>query len=226
MMENVPNPSVSGGEGSRRDDFLMEMYKQMWTNINRHILVVWQSVSVLLGTLAAFALVEKNIISLDVACTLVLIISTWLVAHTIDANYWFNRNLAIISNIERQFLRPNDLCLIHSYFNGHRKGGPLLDHLAVQALLGGTFSLLVLIYHFIERVLPGIGSSWTGFQPVRTLPYVTAIVAVPLLWWWHGDATRKYETFRKESPGLKIAEPSNCGLHAEHDTHEDGVTNK
>jgi hypothetical protein len=83
----------------RRADFLIEMYKQMWTNINRHILVVWQSVSVLVGTLAAFALVEKKVISLDVACALVVLISAWLVAHTIDANYWFNRNLAIISNI-------------------------------------------------------------------------------------------------------------------------------
>src|SRR5205823_553900 len=143
---------------------------------------------------------------------LVLIISAWLVAHTIDANYWFNRNLAIISNIERQFLRPNDLCLIHSYFNAHREGGPLLDHLAVQALLGGTFSLLVLIYHFIERVLPGIGAPWAGFQVVRTLPYATVIIAGPLLSLWHRAATRKYEAFRKESPGLKIDEPSNCGL--------------
>ena len=226
MMETPPNPPESGREDSRRADFLMEMYKQMWTNINRHILVVWQSVSVLLGTLAAFALVEKNVISLDVACTLVLIISAWLVAHTIDANYWFNRNLAIISNIERQFLRPNDMCLIHSYFSAHRKGGPLLDHLAVQALLGGTFGVLVLLYHFVERILPGIGAPWTAFQPIRSLPYATIIVAGPLLWSWHRTATRKYEAFRRESPGLKIAEPSNCGLHAEHDSHDGPLTSK
>jgi hypothetical protein len=226
MMQTPMDPSVSVVEAGRREDFLMEMYKQMWTNINRHILVVWQSVSVLLGTLAAFALVEKNIISLDVACSLVLIISAWLVAHTIDANYWFNRNLAIISNIERQFLRPNDLCLIHSYFNAHRKGGPLLDHLAVQALLGGTFSILVLAYHFIERVLPGIGAPLTDFKPVRALPYAIVIVFVPLLWRWHRNATQKYDAFRQESPGLKIGEPSNCGLHAEHATQDNLLPRK
>lgn len=201
----------------RRADFLIEMYKQMWTNINRHILVVWQSVSVLVGTLAAFALVEKKVISLDVACSLVVMISAWLVAHTIDANYWFNRNLAIISNIERQFLHSNDLCLIQSYFNTHREAGPLLDHLAVQALLGGAFTLLVLVYHFIERVLPGIGAPWATFQVLGALPYITFLVAAPALWRWHRIETRKYETFSKESPGLAMAAPADCGVHVEHD---------
>lgn len=205
-------------EDDRRADFLIEMYKQMWTNINRHILVVWQSVSVLIGTLAAFALVEKKVISLDVACSLVVMISAWLVAHTIDANYWFNRNLAIISNIERQFLRPNDLCLIQSYFSTHRQGGPLLDHLAVQAMLGGAFTLLVLVYHFIERVLPGIGAPWATVQVLGALPYLTFLIAAPSLWKWHRIETRKYESFHKESPGLTLAAPANCGVHVEHDT--------
>lgn len=134
--QNADHKSPGDGLDDYRNQFLIEMYRQMWANINRHILVVWQSVSVLLGTFAVFALVEKQIVSLDFASTLVVIIAAWLVAHAIDANYWFNRNMAIVSNIERQFFRPTDLCLIHSYFGGHRKAGPLLDHLLVQASLG------------------------------------------------------------------------------------------
>ena len=40
---NLPSES-----DTQRASFLLEMYKQTWANVNRHILVVWQSVTVLL----------------------------------------------------------------------------------------------------------------------------------------------------------------------------------
>lgn len=42
-----------------REDLLLKMYDQMFNDINRHIMVVWQSVGVLVGAFAVFALVEK-----------------------------------------------------------------------------------------------------------------------------------------------------------------------
>ena len=45
-----------------RKEFLLKMYDQMFNDINTHILVVWQSVGVVVGAFAVFALVEKNII--------------------------------------------------------------------------------------------------------------------------------------------------------------------
>src|SRR5437773_7456899 len=126
-----------------RTQFLLEMYKQMWSNINRHIVVVWQSVSVLLGTFAVFALVEKRVVSLDFASALMVVIAAWLAAHVIDANYWYNRNLAIIVNIERQFLTVEDLRLIHPYFGSPRRT-TILDHLKIQAVLAGGVYILVI----------------------------------------------------------------------------------
>src|SRR3546814_2866580 len=43
-------------------------------------------------------------ISLDVAASLIILLCAWLYAHMLDAAYWYNRNLVIIANIERQFL--------------------------------------------------------------------------------------------------------------------------
>jgi hypothetical protein len=214
--EDVDNGTPGDNSEDYRNQFLLEMYRQMWANINRHILVVWQSVSVLLGTFAVFALVEKQIISLDFASTLVVIIAAWLVAHAIDANFWFNRNLAIVSNIERQFLRPNDLCLIHGYFKEHRKAGPLLDHLLVQASLGFAVCGAVLLYHFSQRVAPGLGSPWRNLQIERALPYVTAVLAIPMLIRWHRTQTQKYRDFQRDSPGVLVAEPTDCGVHPFH----------
>jgi len=73
------------------------MYKQMFNDINRHIVVIWQSVGVLLGAFTLFALVEKQVIPLDVASALLVLIAAWLTAHLYDASYWYNRNLVIIA---------------------------------------------------------------------------------------------------------------------------------
>ena len=41
----------------------------------RHIMVVWQSVAVLIGAFAIFALVEKHIINLDVAVSIIALLT-------------------------------------------------------------------------------------------------------------------------------------------------------
>jgi hypothetical protein len=53
-----------------REQFLITMYGKMWDNINRHILIVWQSVSVLGGAIAALALEQNKILSIDISTTL------------------------------------------------------------------------------------------------------------------------------------------------------------
>ena len=84
-----------------RKEFLLKMYDQMFNDINTHILVVWQSVGVVVGAFAVFALAEKNIIPIDYACSLMIILCAWLLANLYDSSYWYNRNLVIIANIER-----------------------------------------------------------------------------------------------------------------------------
>ncbi len=92
-----------------RNDFLMKMYDQMYADINRNVLVVWQSVGSLIGALAVYALVEKDLISLDFATAFVVLLCGWSIAHLYEATYWYNRNLAIIANIEKQFLLKTGL---------------------------------------------------------------------------------------------------------------------
>src|SRR5262245_16570834 len=108
-----------GDKAKRRSDFLIAMYGKLMNDINRHIVVVWQSVGVLFGAFAVFALVEKQVISLDIAASLIIFLCAWVIAHVYDAGYWYNRNLVIIANIERQFLRRSDLRDIHYYFGKH-----------------------------------------------------------------------------------------------------------
>jgi hypothetical protein len=53
-----------------RQQLLLKMYDQMFNDINRHILVVWQSIGVLVGAITILVLVQKQVVPLDIAVSL------------------------------------------------------------------------------------------------------------------------------------------------------------
>jgi hypothetical protein len=186
-----------------RRDFLLAVYGQLMNDINRHIVVVWQSVGVLFGAFAVFALVEKQIISLDIATSLIIILCAWVIAHVYDAGYWYNRNLVIIANIERQFLKPSDLRDIHYYFGRHRKTGALITHLEIQMYLAIGVALLVLATHFFTDVLP----VWQKTKPgtgLTYLPWAAAVIGLGFWAWSKRKFATRYDTFLANSPGKEI----------------------
>ena len=184
----------------RRDEFLIAMYNKMWDNIDRHIHVVWQSVGVLAGSITALVLVEKEVFSLDFAVMLVVMVGVWQVAHVLDASWWFNRNLLIIANIEKQFMRTADEREIHYYFLDHRKPS-MLDHQKIQLAFGGSVTVVVLIYHFIERILPGLGSSISYFDSKRALPYCALGVGLIVLRKFYKHHLKAFNELKRKSPG-------------------------
>jgi hypothetical protein len=189
----------------RRDTFLIEIYKQMFNDINRHILVVWQSVGVLVGAFAVLSLVEKKVISLDVATAIIVLLCAWLFAHIFDASYWYNRNLVIIANIERQFLLQKDLGDIHYYFGKHRLKNKMIEHLRIQCALGLGLTGIILSVHFYYQVLPGVGLKFSQFDPLRALPYVVAIASVIYCASVKKNRRASYDEFVKNSPGIDIS---------------------
>jgi hypothetical protein len=194
-----------------RKELLLKMYDQMFNDINRHILVVWQSVSVLVGAIALLALAEKNVLPVDIAISLIVLLGMWLLAHLYDASYWYNRNLVIIANIERQFLTVGDLNDIHYYFSSHRKY-KMISHFQVQYALGIGIVALVMAYHFFTRVLPGFGSGLDLFDPLRTLPYLTALGAVLFLVVFAIKKDESYREFLANSPGVPVPEEAKARL--------------
>jgi hypothetical protein len=193
----------------RRDEFLVVMYEKMWDNINRHLTVVWEAATIIAGAVALFALTENGVLSLDIASTLIVAIAGWAVLHAYDANGWYNRNLAIIANIERMFLKADDDRNIHYFFRGHRKF-ELIEHLRIHAFLGGSFGALTLLYHFSVRVWPGFGAPWRNFEPQRSLPYVAgALVAVAVMI-FRRHYIERHKKFEERSPGMTV--PDAAGL--------------
>jgi hypothetical protein len=202
----VPEPAVNPSSefDKRRADFLQKMYAQMFDDIKVQLQIVWQAVAVVAGTFGLFALVEKGVIPLDVAVSVIVLIASWLIAHVIEASYWYNRNLVIIANIERQFLRRQDLHDIHYYFGKHRQVGTMIYHLWIQFLFGACIAGVVLFYHFSARVIPGFGASLSGFELSRCIPYIVTMLAIGVLLRhkWYKDS--EYKEFLKNSPGITI----------------------
>lgn len=186
-----------------RDQFLFRMYDQMFNDINTHILVVWQSTGVVVGAFALFAFVESGVIPIDFAVSLFVLLIAWLVSHLYDANYWYNRNLVIIANIERQFLQQSDLHDIHFYFGKHRKGRDWLMHLRIQWWFGALLSAVVLLYHYITEI-EAVPPNWETLSWENALPYVTALVVLWLLRRLRKHRHDSYDQFVKNSPGLEV----------------------
>jgi hypothetical protein len=187
-----------------RADFLIAMYNQLMNDINRHIVVVWQSVTALLGAFAAWSLIEKQVISLDVAVTLIVVIAIWVLAHVYDAAYWYNRNLVMITNIERQFLKPSDLKEIHYYWGKHRSTSSMLTHLRLQGALALGVAALVLGIQFSTVIAPTITHCFVGLKLKDFLPWIVALVGLFIWRQRHQLAAKKYAEFLKNSPGKPV----------------------
>ncbi len=189
---------------NEREEMLLRMYDQLFNDINRHIMVIWQSVGVLVGAFAIFALVEKKVIPLDIAASIILLLCSWLIAHLLDAAYWYNRNLAMIANIERQFLSHSDLKEIHYYFGAHRPKNRMLEHLKLQLALGLGLGAIVILYHFFSVVLLAIDCNGSALTFLNTIPYVLVIVATVYLIRLKRKLDAKYDEFITNSPGKDI----------------------
>ena len=170
---------------ARRYDFLKTMYSEMWGNVNRHLMLIWQSVGVLGAGLAVFSLTEKNVLSLDVASSVVVLLCAWLIANAYVASAWFNRNQAIISNIERQFLNSSDLINIQPYFQSRRKLGDMIEHIQLQWLLGVALGISVLVGDFVIEIWPNL-HKLCSLSATRLLPFLTGVVgAITCLYFRH-----------------------------------------
>ena len=183
-----------------RTDFLLEMYKQLCAEIDRHIKATWQNLGVLLSTFAIFALIEKKVISPNIAVSILIAVCAVTIAMIVEANFWYNRNLVIIANIERQFLEDNDAEEIHYYFLQHRKDNAYLAMMKLQIIFVSIILAIVLIYHLAAVVAPTF-SFKNSFNLAQCLPYIVLSICTVWLLIFNGQRKKDYNTFRQNSPG-------------------------
>ncbi len=201
------NGKGNNNNEDNRKEFLLHMYDQMYNDINRHISIIWQPITVLVGSLAFLVAGMEALVSIDIAVALIIVLVGWLIANVYDSAYWYNRNLVIIANIERQFLRQTDLRQIHYYFGKHRSKVSIMTHIRIQWCLGLITGCLVLLYHIFTQVLkicPFTPNPTATFRLELTLPYIAVIVMFVLALIVRRHRVKSYEEFIKNSPGIEV----------------------
>jgi hypothetical protein len=190
-----------------KKDFLINMYSQLSSEIDRQIKMSWEIFGVLIGAVALLALVEKKVINEDIACSLIILMGAWVCGHLIESNYWYNRNLVIITNIERQFLDESDLNLIHPYFSSHRGDKSFLTIFKINLQFTLGLLCVVVIYHFTLRIVPGFHLTWKNshIDYIRLLPYIVQIVFTSVILHLYHRRIKNFHEFKKLSPGRVIA---------------------
>lgn len=206
-MANTPISRTStdavGTDYGRRSDFLIAMYGELMEDINRHIVVIWQMVGVVTASVAALVLAEKNNIPSAYAIVLILGVCTWALEHLHDSNFWYNRNLVMITNIERVFLRPSDLNLIHPYFGKHRSESSFLTHLSIQKKYVISVGFLSVFYFFFHSIWPYLNCKY-GFDFSKILPVPFLLYFIYQIQALAEKYEKKYAEFLAIAPGIEV----------------------
>jgi len=92
-----------------REDFLIEMYRSFWENVTRSERNMWQMISFYIAIITAIFIAMKGE-HLDIfgGSLILILFSYWTIYITLTAHLWICRNMGLISNIEKEFLKKND----------------------------------------------------------------------------------------------------------------------
>lgn len=193
-----------GTEYGRRADFLIAMYGQLMEDINRHIVVVWQMVSVVGAAVVGLVVAEKQGVPTAYATIVALVVIAWVLEHLHDSNYWYNRNLVMITNIERVFLTPQDVDRIHPYFVSHRPARSFLEHLMIQRVYALVVAWLVFGYFVARAVYPTIdpAASVDVTKVLALIVFSAVILRDQVLL---NNYATKYQKYLDISPGVTVS---------------------
>jgi hypothetical protein len=192
---------------NHRSEFLIHMYDQMFNDINRHMNVIWQPITVLIGSFALLAASMRDILQIDIAISLIMLLDGWLIANLYDSSYWYNRNLVIIANIERQFLKKSDLQEIQYYFGAHRSKHAMIRYIRIQWILGVFIGITVLLFHLFSVVFksfPNWNNIKSDFHLSMILPYIVGIAITVFVFYFKRNREKSYSEFVKNSPGIQV----------------------
>jgi len=167
-------------------------------------------VGVVGAAIAGLVIAEKEGVPTAYAVILTLLVISWVIEHLHDSNFWYNRNLVMITNIERVFLTPNDVDLIHPYFAAHRKKGSFLTHLQVQRHYALAIAVLVTLYFLAKSIIPTLapGARVDIAKIVALAAFAFVILRDQVLLRRYD---KKYDDYLKISPGITVPKKVDYG---------------
>jgi hypothetical protein len=187
---------------SKRSDFLIKMYETYNKEIARHFGLAWQAVSVFLASIIAIVAAVSKIPGAPpyVIISLYLFLVTWAIEVVIDAAYWYNRNLVVVANIERQFMRDTDAKDIHWYFLEHRRFNKPITFMRSLLFFLVTIALAVLGFYVALPEINGRPGFFCQFSSY--VPLIVALILGLVIRHFAIGKNKEYLTFVTNAPGV------------------------
>jgi hypothetical protein len=182
-----------------RQQFLLSMYDQMWNNTTRHITLIWEPITVIFAIIGSILVAEfqnLNFFIMSIFIFVAYLVIGWFLAHIYDSSGWVNRNLVIITNIEKQFLVASDAQEIHPYFNLDHKKRKMLEHFKIQYFLGIVLGFAVTIYYVGKCFLNGF-----CFSNATYIPAAGIIIAAIYVYHVRQSSKNSFQELIQNSPG-------------------------
>lgn len=179
-----------------KTEFLINMYNQMWSNINRHISIIWEPIGLLIAVIGLLALTENEIINIDFTVSAIILFAGWFMCYVIDSSHWYNRNLLIVSNIEALFLEKSDRKLIHPYFGIIHKY-EMIWNFRLLAMLDFGVAIFSLLY-WISKWYNSTSIIFHNSMLLPILSLVGTLIVVVYFWIIRRNS---YQKLVEASPG-------------------------
>ncbi len=93
---------------ARRDEFLIQWYGVLWSNVNRSMEGIWKILAPIAVVGTIMAAVQQGYLPLALGSALTFVILLWALNMTIDLNQWHRRNLIFLTAVEREFMLEDD----------------------------------------------------------------------------------------------------------------------
>jgi hypothetical protein len=93
---------------ARRDEFLIQWYGVLWSNVNRSMEGIWKVLAPIAVVGTIMAAVQQGYLPLALGSALTFVILLWALNMTIDLNQWHRRNLIFLTAVEREFMLEED----------------------------------------------------------------------------------------------------------------------
>lgn len=138
---------------SQRHEFILHYYDMAVKDLERHLQMGWQTIATAAGAIATLSAGQQGYLPIPVAVTTAFIVCFWGINNVIDANYWANRAIAFLANVEAVYFYKEEQSVFNPYAGLHPPYR-LMDSLKVQfyAVVGIAFvTIIFFILHIAQR---------------------------------------------------------------------------
>ena len=174
-------------------------------DLERHLRVGWQTIAQAGAVVGVIALAARGYLPVPIAVLFALLIPFWGALNIIDSNYWSQRAIGFLANVEAVYFSQSDVRHFHPYV-GHHPRYKLLDSLKYQ--LWVVIGLVgVVVAFFVIKALQWADKSGSLDRASLALwgsPIVALCLLLTIVVWVYQKRARDYHDFVSKSPGPGI----------------------